>query len=113
MLSFSIDQLETEGVRIIDVKGEADSAVSPSLLPMVKDALEPGGRLVLDMSGVTFADSTAIAVVVAGHAEAKMKGGRFICVSSPGFTDKLERLGIGKLVRLVPTRDEAVEELRR
>jgi anti-anti-sigma factor len=50
-----------EGFR---VEGELDMATAPELLESLQDAVETGGPIVLDFSGVTFMDSTGLRAVL-------------------------------------------------
>ncbi len=58
-------QLLDERTRVIEVEGELDLARAPHLKWILLDALEAGvTQLVLDLSRVTFLDSTAIGVLI-------------------------------------------------
>jgi len=72
---FEIDQAQDEGRLVLTLRGELDLASAPVLeaaaLPVVRD----GGRVVIDLRGLTFIDSSGVRVLVAGHAAARLSGG--------------------------------------
>lgn len=74
-LGFSIEVDATEGAPAVLVRGELDMSAAPSLLDALTSTAPPSGTLVVDLSEVTFIDSTAIgALVEAGRARAAAGG---------------------------------------
>jgi anti-anti-sigma factor len=65
----SIDLTSADGVLVVTLRGEIDHTVREQLT----EALTPGGgtaaRIVVDLSGVTFMDSSGVNVLVAAHHE--------------------------------------------
>ncbi|MFD5270924.1 STAS domain-containing protein [Streptomyces sp. NPDC058335] len=65
----SIGESVVDGIRVVAVRGEIDtdvkSLLSEALLP--DDDATPPLRIVVDLSGVTFMDSSGINVLVAAH----------------------------------------------
>lgn len=78
----------------IELEGELDLAARATLEDAIVAAVEPGPveTVVVDMTRVTFADSTTLAWLVA--AEARMQGtdGRLVAVIAPGPVLNLLRL---------------------
>jgi len=68
-----IDELEDDQV-LIRVKGELDMAAAPELTGAIVGAVG-GSRITLDLTGVTFLDSSAIGALVASGREVA-DGGR-------------------------------------
>jgi len=60
----AILQIERTGERAVRVSGELDLATSDDLGEAIGDLVERGGPIDLDMSGVTFIDSTGILRIV-------------------------------------------------
>ena len=66
-------------------------------------------RIVLDMSRMTYLDSSAIGVLVSCHGKTRESGGE---LRLAGITDRVKMIlkmtGLDQLLHLHPTRDEAV-----
>ena len=58
------------------------------------------GRIIVDMSGVTFADSTAIGVIIGAHKRVEAHGGVLSVVLPPGSTVRkvFELTGLTQLI---------------
>jgi anti-sigma B factor antagonist len=69
-----IDDQDADDVSI-RVKGELDMAATPGLTEAIAGATR-GGKVTLDLSGVTFLDSSAIGALVASGREVSEAGGR-------------------------------------
>ena len=81
MQVFRLSEVELgDGERELLVEGELDLAVADRL----REALEEidAERVLIDLSGCEFIDSTGIAVVVQAHQRARERGGR-VAVHSP------------------------------
>jgi anti-sigma B factor antagonist len=73
---FTVDLDEPEGDRVsIRVKGELDMAATPTLTQAIVSASSTP-RICLDLSGVTFLDSSAIGALVASGREVGEAGSR-------------------------------------
>jgi anti-sigma B factor antagonist len=69
---------QTDGAaRVVSVRGEVDIATAPMLDRVLHALLEEHQRVVLDLSGVSFIDSTGIGVLVAAAQAADADGGGF------------------------------------
>jgi anti-sigma B factor antagonist len=69
---------QSQGDRtVLSVRGEIDLYTVPRLHEELAAALSGGGpvRLVVDMSGVEFCDSTGMNVLLAAHRKAREQGG--------------------------------------
>ena len=60
----------------IAVRGELDMSVAPGLTEAITTAGGSGATVLLDLSGVTFLDSSAIGALVASGREVTEAGGR-------------------------------------
>jgi anti-sigma B factor antagonist len=95
---------------IFELHGELDVAVVPGLrgqiIGVLRD-LEPA-RLVLDLSGLTFIDSTGLGVLVWAHGRMEKRGSR-LCLAAP--RSHVQRVlhvsGLDQRLHLYDTVDEA------
>jgi anti-sigma B factor antagonist len=109
------DDVQLEGlgpeVAILVVGGEVDFEVSPQLKARLMRAIKGGSRrLILDLTDVTFIDSTAIGVI-AGTVEKldEMGGGSLAVVSGHEKVIQIfEITGLDNLMTIHPSRDEAL-----
>jgi anti-anti-sigma factor len=88
----------------IVLEGELDLAAKPVLDESVAAALEPGPveTLIVDLTRVTFADSTTMTWLVQAEARTTAAGGRLIAVAGPGpVREVLEMTGIHQRLTLV------------
>jgi anti-sigma B factor antagonist len=108
-------QLRTEvtelaGWTVVSAYGELDVATSPELRELfVKLVADGSVRLVLDLDGVDFLDSTGLGTIVSTLKRARTHGGdlRLVCTQSR-ITRMFEITGLDKAVPLLPTLDAAV-----
>ena len=70
------------GGRRLEVAGELDLAASSTLRAALADLADGDGDVTVDLSAVTFIDSTALSVLVHAHTESAAAGGRLI-VTNP------------------------------
>ncbi|MEN3285554.1 MAG: anti-sigma factor antagonist [Solirubrobacteraceae bacterium] len=88
----------------IVLEGELDLAAKPVLEEAVVQALEPGPveTVIVDLTRVTFADSTTMTWLVQADTRTKAAGGRLVAVAGPGpVREVLQMTGIDERVTLV------------
>src|SRR5271156_6780483 len=74
--TFGIDQRDHDGVPVIVVSGEIDLATAPELRTRIQRELAAGHpRIIIDLLGVSFLDSTALGVMVGGLKQCRAAGG--------------------------------------
>ena len=108
-------QLRTEvseiaGWTVVSLYGELDVATSPQLREQLVDLIGEGAtRLVLDLDGVDFLDSTGLGTIIGGLKRARTHGGdlRLVCTQAR-ITRLFEITGLDKAVPLLPSLDAAV-----
>ena len=92
-------EVEVSQIAVIALRGEIDMASLDDLQSAVEPHLAPGQTVVLDLSDVTFADSTLLKVLVHARGKANDIGGALL-VRNP--SDQLRKLlSIGDLDDLV------------
>jgi anti-anti-sigma factor len=88
----------------IVLEGELDLAARSVLDEAVVTALEPGPveTVIVDLTRVTFADSTTMTWLVQADTRTNASGGRLVAVAGPGpVRDVLHMTGIDERVTLV------------
>ncbi|MEW2051752.1 STAS domain-containing protein [Streptomyces sp. NPDC005476] len=108
---FSVVHRLVGDVRVVTVQGEIDHDVkkqlSEALLPE-SGPLAPS-RIVVDLSGVTFMDSSGINVFVAAHQTASgTKGWLRIAAPQESVLRVLQLVGIDALITCHPTIEQAL-----
>ncbi|MFF6980947.1 STAS domain-containing protein [Streptomyces sp. NPDC008343] len=63
------------GIRVVSPTGEIDQQTSEPLRQALDATAPPGLRVVADMSGVSFMDSTGINILIAAHRDLAEAGG--------------------------------------
>ena len=88
---------------VLALAGEFDAAsASDAQKRMFGLDLRPGGRLVLDLSGLTFMDSTGIRMILRADEYARGHGARLVVVRPPGNVMRvLELVGLDEQLELV------------
>ncbi|MFE7645326.1 STAS domain-containing protein [Streptomyces phaeoluteigriseus] len=108
--SLSIRHTAINGIRVVAVQGEIDHAVKD----MLSEALLPCDgpvplRTVVDLSGVTFMDSSGINVFVAAHQAANDDQGWLrIAGAQESVLRLLEIVGLDEVIGCHPTVDQAL-----
>jgi anti-sigma B factor antagonist len=103
----ALDQLDL--VSVVKLEGDLDLASAPELKATLTDVLLKGtGRLVLDCSGVTFADSTALSVLIG--VQRRLGPDQRLAIAAAGHEvlRVLELSGLAGAFRIFPTFDAAL-----
>jgi len=102
--------LETHpgGTSVVRVDGELDMATTPELENVVQ-GLEPGGKLVIDLTSCTFLDSSAVRLLVATVRASDEAGGAVALVAGdPGILRVLEIAAVDTILPVHKTLDSAL-----
>ena len=93
----------TSPQRVLALEGEFDAArASDAHKRLLRLDLRPGGRLVLDLSGLTFMDSTGIRMILQASEYARTHGAGLVVVRPPGKVMRvLELVGLDEQLELV------------
>jgi anti-sigma B factor antagonist len=105
-----------EDIAVLSAGGEIDYAASPQLRERLADCISAGGRrLVLDLSAVTFIDSTALGALVGAVVRLHEAGGGSLAVVCAEENKRVLRIfeiaGVESLIALHGSREEALLEL--
>jgi anti-sigma B factor antagonist len=99
-----------DGVVVVVVHGEVDIRTAPDLRDCLAEVLDGGARrVVLDLSGVDFLDSTALSVMVGAHKRLSKKGDPLTVVAA---TEPVQRVlsvtGLSRVFEVHGSRDDAM-----
>jgi anti-anti-sigma factor len=85
-----------DGTVVVSVAGEIDLATAPQLSECLREVC---GRVTVDLTKVTFLDSSGMAVFAGAYGRAKNNGGSF-ALRNPGDAVRraLETTGLGELI---------------
>jgi anti-anti-sigma factor len=108
----SVSEL-ADDIVLIEAAGEIDASSAPRLQDKLISALRDGAAgVVLDLSAVAYMDSTGIAAVIAGYAEAKDRNARLAVICGEGHAGQRMRvMGLEALLDPVRSRQEARERV--
>lgn len=100
----------TATLTVLRASGEIDRDSVPVLVDAAEDALDSGvNRLVVDLTEVTFCDSSGLSLFVRLHRRATARGGSFaLAVVQPPVWMVLRATNLDRLLEVHPTVDEAV-----
>jgi anti-sigma B factor antagonist len=114
MTDFSSQQSRlTDGLGLIELSGEVDLYTAPRFKDDLVALIESGVEQVLvDLSRVTFIDSTALGVIISGVKRlAERDGGLAIVAGSRPVVRILDVTGLDKVLTVFDTREAALATL--
>jgi anti-anti-sigma factor len=76
--AFRVSRADTDHPVVVAVAGELDLETAPEVWDVLAHALEDGGLVAIDLSGVTFMDSQGLNLLVRAHKRATFNGGRLV-----------------------------------
>jgi anti-sigma B factor antagonist len=83
--ALAVHESDREGVRVLEVFGELDVATAPRLCALIDAArIHRVKRLMIDMTGVDFCDSTGLRALMGASREIRVSGGRLAIACLPG-----------------------------
>ena len=93
------------GITIAELTGELDLASAPALREQLLSLLRPANsRLVIDLSKVSFADASGLAVLVSTASRARLLGGFLrLAAVSPPTRQVLHITGLDRNLAIFPT----------
>ena len=103
---------EVAGWTIVSIYGELDVATAPSLREKLIALVGDGSvKLVLDLEGVDFLDSTGLGTIISALKRARTHGGdmRLVCTQAR-IRRLFEITGLDRAVPLLPSLDVAVQQ---
>ena len=109
--SLKLTWQDEEAATVVRVAGEIDAHTAPALRTQLIEILADGRtRLVLDLTAVTFLDSTALGVLVGAQRRVRALDGHLGVVADRPLTVKLFRMtGLDKVIALHSTVQQALD----
>jgi anti-sigma B factor antagonist len=94
---------------VLELEGELDLQVASAFRDVMMRAIEDGAlRIVVDMTKVSFIDSTGLGVFASGLRSIAPRGGAIAVAGERPIRRVFERTGLHKVFPLCRTREEAV-----
>jgi anti-anti-sigma factor len=111
----SVAVTEHDGYAIVTVVGEVDVTTGFQLRDPLHDLLNRKlWHHVVDLTGVTFLDSTGLGILVGDHKRLRDRGGSLQIVCAPGLVSRVFRLtGVDRIVPVHRSISAAVQILAR
>ena len=82
--ALAVHESDVEGVRLLEVFGELDLATAPRLCTLLDAArIQRVKRIVVDLTGVDFCDSTGLRALMGASTELRHAGGRLAVAVLP------------------------------
>jgi len=114
MTDFTTERsLLRDGLGLVELSGEVDLYTAPRFKEDLVGLIETGVEaIVIDLSRVTFIDSTALGVIIGGVKRMRERDGRLAIVAgSRPVVRILDITGLDKVLTVFDTRAEALADL--
>lgn len=109
-MEFTVEAGDQGGRSVVSASGELDAHTAPMLEAEIAPLSSvEGGALIVDLSGVTFVDSTGLGVLVTALKHTREAGGTLdVVVATPRVLKVLALTGLDVVIPLHSTLDEAL-----
>jgi anti-sigma B factor antagonist len=102
-----------DGIKIIALRGELDTSTSREVQAQILSQVEPRGRVILDLSGVTYMSSAGLRVLLSLYRHTSNQDGELVLVGvAEEIRDTMEITGFWDFFTACASMDEAVAALR-
>jgi len=112
--ALAVHESDRDGVRVLEAFGELDLATAPRLCVLVDAArTHRVKRLMIDLTGVDFCDSTGLRALMGASAEMRVSGGRLAiaCLAGSPVSRLFDIVGARESLRVFDTPAEALTSL--
>jgi anti-sigma B factor antagonist len=109
--AFAVHESDVDGVRLVEAFGELDLATAPRLCAALDAArIHRVKRLVVDLTGVDFCDSTGLRALIGASTEIRVGGGRLAVACLPGgaVSRLFDMVGARESLRVFDSQREAL-----
>jgi len=106
----SIGVVDRDGATVLEVQGDVDLAKSPDLREAIRAALDTGpSKLVVDLGGVSYMDSSGVATLVEALKRSKNSGASMVlCSLAPPVMSIFEIARLDQVFVVADSVDEAI-----
>jgi anti-sigma B factor antagonist len=114
--ALAVHETDVDGVRLLEVFGELDLATAPKLCSLLDAArIQRVKRVVVDLTGVDFCDSTGLRALMGASTELRVGGGRLAVALLPdGAVSRLfDVTGIREALPAFDSQGEALASVSR
>jgi anti-sigma B factor antagonist len=102
--------IRKQGASIVVLKGDIDLESSPAAREVLLKSVEGIGKVLVDLSSVTYIDSSGVASLVEALQSAKRNGGKFALVAASDPTRRvLELARLDKVFTMYATVEEGMK----
>lgn len=102
MHGLAVETCNGAGGALLTVQGEVDLVTAPELQAALESALPERARVVIDLRGVTFLDSTGLALLLRYDRKAALGGRRVVVVKGPPHVQRaFELTGLSQRLTMV------------
>jgi anti-anti-sigma factor len=109
--ALAVHESDTQGARLLEVFGELDLATAPRLCAALDEArIHRVRRVVIDLTGVDFCDSTGLRALLGASTELRVGGGRLAVACLPGgaVSRLFDVVGARETLRVFDSQAEAL-----
>ena len=109
--AFAVHESDVDGVRLVEAFGELDLATAPRLCSALDAArIHRVKRVVVDLTGVDFCDSTGLRALIGASTEIRVGGGRLAVACLPGgaVARLFDMVGARESLRVFDSQPEAL-----
>jgi anti-anti-sigma factor len=109
--ALALHESEADGIRLLEVFGELDLATAPKLCAALDAArIHRVKRLMIDLTGVDFCDSTGLRALLGASTELRVGGGRLAvaCLPDGPVARLFEIVGARETLRVFDTPSQAI-----
>ena len=106
------DRKVDDETHVIAVTGEIDLFTAPEFKQRMSELIDAGrSRLVVDLSGTTFIDSSSLGVLIGAHRRLKLRGGMLLVVcDSEAIAKTFKITGLDGVFTLADSVDAALAD---
>jgi anti-sigma B factor antagonist len=111
----AVHESDGDGVRLLEVFGELDLATAPKLCAALDVArVHRVKRVVVDLTGVDFCDSTGLRALIGASTELRVSGGRLAvaCLPDGAVARLFDIVGARESLRVCETQADAMASVR-